>query len=98
MIQIVDYQTPAYQLYYKRYNHSGLFDPSTSARFRLLYLGVPATKMNLSKMTRNEHVTKAVREKAPFANYLSHKKLPASFREKSIYDEPKTPDGDKTVC
>uniref|UniRef100_A0A914WI17 Alpha/beta hydrolase fold-3 domain-containing protein n=1 Tax=Plectus sambesii TaxID=2011161 RepID=A0A914WI17_9BILA len=97
-IQCVDMQLPSYQLYAKKYNHTALLDPRSMARYSLLYLGIPATWSNVDKMTRNEHVTRTVREKAPFANHLSHKKLPASFLHDDLYDEPHSPNGDSKLC
>lgn len=98
MIQCIDLQLPSYQLYYKKYNYTGLLDPRSMARFTLMYLGVPATASHIDKMTRNEHVTRTVKDRLPFAKYLSHKKLPPSMRDTAVYDPPPTALGDSKVC
>uniref|UniRef100_A0A1I7Y373 Arylacetamide deacetylase n=1 Tax=Steinernema glaseri TaxID=37863 RepID=A0A1I7Y373_9BILA len=92
-----DFQSPSYQSYYRHYNGTSLLNPYSMARFYLLYLGLPATRENLRKITENRHLSRAMRNSPAVAEMLNHNQLPQEFLQKEDYEPKEAPEGDKEL-
>ncbi|EYC08770.1 hypothetical protein Y032_0064g3521 [Ancylostoma ceylanicum] len=58
VIHVFSFQLPSYLSYYEKYNGTSLLNPRAMARWILLYLGLPANKRNVEKLTSNQHISK----------------------------------------
>ncbi|KHJ99539.1 hydrolase, alpha/beta domain protein [Oesophagostomum dentatum] len=58
VIHVFSFQSSSYLAYYEKYNGTSLLNPRAMARWILLYLGLPATKRNVEKLTTNQHISK----------------------------------------
>lgn len=92
-----DLQSPSYQLYYKQYRGTALLNPRMMARWYLLYLGIPATKENIKKLMRNQHLKREQRESLEYRRLVGHEGLPAAFLNEH-YEKPKNLLPDDEMC
>lgn len=58
----LDFQNSSYKEYYKEYNGTGLLNPECMARWMLLYLGIPATRSNVKKVMKNQHISEQLKK------------------------------------
>lgn len=96
VMQYLDFLTPSYQLYYKEYAGTSLLDPSSIARWLMLYLGVEPTPDRMLAVLSNNHTAVATRSN-PHWDWLRHEHLPESFLHPDVYFQPPSLYGDNEV-
>ncbi|VDK79931.1 unnamed protein product, partial [Cylicostephanus goldi] len=58
VIHVFSFQSSSYLDYYQKYNGTSLLNPRAMARWILLYLGLPANRKNVEKLTTNQHISR----------------------------------------
>uniref|UniRef100_A0AC35U2W7 Abhydrolase_3 domain-containing protein n=1 Tax=Rhabditophanes sp. KR3021 TaxID=114890 RepID=A0AC35U2W7_9BILA len=80
----LDFQNSSYKEYYEKYNKTGLLNPEGVARWMLFYLGIEATKENVKKVMRNQHISDKLRQDFNLKSECKHQvdlKLSEKFEE-----------------
>ncbi|KAK6760226.1 hypothetical protein RB195_021639 [Necator americanus] len=91
VIHVFSFQLPSYMAYYEKYNGTSLLNPRAMARWILLYLGLPAHKRNVEKVTSNQHISKKLCS-TPEMQQLLGDSTPVSRRKMDLSEEPEKDD------
>ncbi|VDN05855.1 unnamed protein product [Thelazia callipaeda] len=79
VIHPFDFQSPSYQKYYKYFPGCMFLCPRVMVEWYLLYLGIPATRNNIHKMLRNQHIRRSSKLNEEIQSKIGHNLLPTDF-------------------
>ncbi|KAJ1369055.1 hypothetical protein KIN20_030437 [Parelaphostrongylus tenuis] len=72
VIHVFGFQLPSYLAYYEKYNGTSLLNPRAMARWILLYLGLPANRRNVEKLTANQHISEKLKSSKEILTMIGH--------------------------